>query len=273
MRLPGAIILRKFIVFVRSLAALTSEPQEAIQDRERRVSDELRGELEEYDELIGHVSNLLHPVADAFKTLEAPTPVAKLQLLLLVRVLGDLRVCQWAASTGYAMQALTLAASIHELSYAIAYLKDSDERARKWIEHVNDARTYPECGHRNVISEVAKHLGLDEQETEQEYRIYRELCMAKHGNPLLQKHYGALERPGGVEVQQLPFYSPRTVWMCRFAMLHVARSVLVPFSVYVQLHLGGSPDALAGELDRVSTELRRLGDRDGLMKDWEEDSV
>lgn len=190
-------------------------------------------------------------------------PAGNVQLLVFARVLGDLRACQRAAADGYAMQALTLAATIHEVSYAATYLEDSDDRAREWIEHANVKKQYPECGHEQVIRAVGKRFDLPEEKIQQEYEIYRQLCLAKHGNSVLQRQYGSFAQGELRVVLQIPYFSERTVRFARFALLHACRAVAIALDRFAILHLEeDAARTLIPELADLANETQRLAERD-----------
>jgi hypothetical protein len=231
----------------------------------------LADELVDYSSLVGKVYNAVTHGLELFSQHDNPPPVAKLQALILARLLADLRVCQWAATGGYVFQAITLASVLHEVSYGLVYLGKSDQRAKEWVEHDNLKKPYPECGHRQTIKEVRKYFPeLTDQHLETEYAVYQQMCLAKHGNPQLQRQYGALDKGGMIEIQHPPYYSERTVFYARYALLHAARSAGTALHVYVMLHLEPLADrTFVAELSTIGAQLRGLGDRDGLMGPYE----
>ena len=236
--------------------------------RERRVRRRLRPFLSEYEELIALCYDYIARTADTYAANpELQRPVANLQLVLLMRLQADLRVCVRCARDGYPFQALTVASAIHEISYALIYLGDSDDRARKWTEHTNARKQYPESGHRSAIESAKAYFPLTPGEIEQEYGIYGQLCWGKHGNPILQTEYGVIDKGAVAEVQQLPYYSTRTVAYARYALLHSARAVGAALVVFTTLHLiPKAPQTLMDHLMAIGPSLNKLGTRDGLME-------
>jgi len=234
--------------------------------RERKVRRQLKPFLKEYERLIALVYDYIPAAASVYARGPVQKPVGNLQLILLTRLQADLRVCQRSACDGYPLQALTIASSIHEISYGLIYLGDSNERAKQWTEHSNERRQYPESGHKSAIDSAKSYFPLTKAELGQEYGIYMQLCWGKHGNPILQREYGVIDRGDVAEVQQQPYFSDRTVKYGRYAMLHAARAVGAAVVVFTQVHLeGAAPLGLVNHLAMIGPELNRIGVRDGLM--------
>ena len=209
--------------------------------RENDVRRQLASGLREYEALTASIYNAVLEACNFYAANpQISTPSANLQMLLLQRLIADLRVCQDAACTGYALQAMTLAATVHEVAYGLAYIGASDQRAREWSEHTNERKQYPLSGHKSCIQDAGKHIGLDAAQIDQEYRIYQELCWGKHANPVLQREYGALDRGDHAEVQQQPYYSERTLAFGRYGLFHALRSVATALVVFSKLHLDRS---------------------------------
>jgi hypothetical protein len=235
--------------------------------RERSVRRKLKPFLAEYANLVAFIYDFVVHAAKVYAANEkVQQAVANLQLLLLTRLQADLRVCQRAACDGYPLQALTVASSIHEVSYGLIYLGRLNERAREWVEHTITRKQYPESGHRSAIESAATYFPLTQAQIEQEYGIYTQLCWGKHGNPILQREYGVIDKGLVVEIQQQPYFADRTVKYGRYALLHSSRAVGAALVVFTQLHLETVADArLVNELGAIGPELNRLGTRDGLM--------
>ena len=72
-------------------------------------------------------------------------------------------------------------------SFTIAYIGSDEQRAREWIEHEDPTRSF--MGVRTMTKEGLAKLGTPDPDAQAsvEYKVYRQLCMGKHSNPLLQK--------------------------------------------------------------------------------------
>lgn len=252
--------------FLREPVANPLNSDTPIEELEENVRGRLREELRDYKSLVATAFNLVSELNRiASEDNDRLGPVARLQMVIFARLQGDLRVCEWAASTGYALQAMTMASAIHEVAYALIYLGDSDARAKEWIEHEKMHKQYPECGHRAVIDHAGKYFDLSDVKKRQEYSIYQQLCLAKHGNPLIQREYGVVETPEAMMVQQLPYYSARTLRFARFAIFHAVRAVGSAAWVFIRLHLSEKrQNELISYLVALGDEYKRIGERDDL---------
>ncbi len=239
---------------------------DTLADREREVGTRMAPSIGEYSAISARVHNLFVRCANGLAGKELSAS-ASVMLLATARVLGDLRVCQWAAAHGYALQAAAVAATVHELAYSAAYIGDSDERAEAWLTHENEKKQYPESGHLSVLQAVMPRLGVTQAHAQQEYKIYRELCLAKHGNPVVQRMHGMSEEGGASLIEQLPYFDDNTVALARFGLFHAARAVSALLTTLFATHLQDalSPETYA-EFVAITRELQRLGVRDGLYE-------
>lgn len=199
-----------------------SLPPEDLEIAEARVRDRLGAELEPFQHFVLHLVNLLPELVEAL--LETQRFSAKIRALIVARLAADLRVCEWAAMNGYSLQAMTVAAAIHEIAWGLMYVGDSDDRAEQWASHNNQRKQYPQHGHVNVVEQVGKAIGMLPDKITTEQQIYWNLCMAKHGNPILHRNYGYEDTGETTRIHWLPYYSSETVRQARFALLQAGRS-------------------------------------------------
>lgn len=231
-------------------------------EREEQVAAQMRVGIRPYVLLSAQAYNLFIQWANAIagKALSQP---AVIMLTVSARVLADLRVCQWAAEHGYAIQASTMAATIHEIAYSAAYIGESEQRAAEWLVHENEKRQYPESGHAAVLQDVLKRLTLSSAHADQEYLIYRQLCLAKHGNPILQRAYGVSHGDEERLIEQLPYFSEDTLMIARFGLFQAVRAVSALLTTLLQTHFLELLNAeLVAEFKQFLGETQRLGVRD-----------
>ena len=115
--------------------------------------------------------------------------------LLVVRLANDLTAATELLVTGYPTQAATLVASMVEVAFTVAYIRDNEERARKWLTHGNPRASFKELT--KLVDVVLTELpGLENRERRKEFflTVYRHLCAAKHANPMHQRARGHYER-------------------------------------------------------------------------------
>jgi hypothetical protein len=113
-----------------------------------------------------------------------------------------MRVVWMLATSGYAIQALTAAATMFENGFRLAYVTMDSERARRYWDHVEaeeDVPTKSHCAHcgrgptrkkrrrvsppwenvRTCVDEVTRRYETDVTPG-RSYAMYQELCRAKH---------------------------------------------------------------------------------------------
>ena len=75
------------------------------------------------------------------------------------------------------------------------------------------------------------------KQTEVEYRVYRQLCMAKHANPLFQMEHGFIVDDGEVVAMNGPNTSENTIRAAWFAMEHATALTFIALICFVKFHL------------------------------------
>ena len=238
-----------------------------IQEHESQVAAQMRPEVLPYVALIERLGNATSDVLDATRALPSPLPQpAMIQMLQVARLQGDLRVLAWMISHGYAMAASSHAATIFELAVRTVYLGDSDARAKEWIAHDRRDRSYP-ASIRMAIEDLAQRAEIAAPDfVDRMYAAYGELCWAKHGNPMLQGTYGTIRDGDANLIQAIPYYDPKTVYICRHAAMQSIR--LVQWTVWwfedLFVHAKAT-EVAAEELRCILVELDRQAARDGLI--------
>ncbi|WP_342436695.1 DUF5677 domain-containing protein [Paenibacillus sp. FSL L8-0436] len=109
---------------------------------------------------------------------------------LLMKSINDLRTMLILAKKGYSVQCATVASSLYESTFMLAYIGNNDELAHKWNTHANPKNS-PFGSIKTVTTEaLRKQFPIDFKAiADKEYEKYTHLCMAKHGNPLNQKSH------------------------------------------------------------------------------------
>jgi len=86
-----------------------------------------------------------------------------------------------------------------------------------------------------------------------EYRVYRQLCMAKHANPLLQMRFGLKEIQGNIVTVNGPDVSEAGIRVAWFALEHGVGFTLVAAHVFIGAHVPISARAA------VHSEAQQIG--------------
>jgi hypothetical protein len=189
---------------------------EPIEVAEGAATVEVVRHLRQHVGLAGETYNLVNAVVPrmAGATVgETPLP-RRIAIVLLVRLANDLRSIIRLSVSGYPLQAATLVASAYEIACAIVLIGTDADRAREWLDHENPQRlpAFLEDMKR-AATEVLRELGAhDDQllaQADNAYRVYAQLCMAKHGNPRLQRELATVRRgdqficvPGPIPIQE-----------------------------------------------------------------------
>src|SRR5262249_7374663 len=150
----------------------------------------LSTELQGYDTLTLDVFDLIAETLSLLPevTLREFTQVRKVTTALLIRLGNDLRCASLLALRGYSSQAASLVASIYEVAYTIAYIGADESRAQAWIDHKDDTKPFLSAYQltKKVVSALPE-LPDKATHVERRYGIYRQLCTAKHANPLFEQ--------------------------------------------------------------------------------------
>jgi len=165
-------------------------------------------------------------------------PLSKrIAISLLVQLSNDLRASSLLALRGYSVQAVTIVSSMFESAYCIAAIASDPELAQKWVNH--DTPTRPFLAVKTMIEKGLKNLGQQsvEKQLEIEYRVYRQLCMAKHSNPLFQMEHGFTIDDGDVVAMNGPSVSENTIRAAWFAMEHATALAFIALFSFFRHHM------------------------------------
>lgn len=157
----------------------------------------------------------------------------KVATALLVRLSNDLRSTALLAPRGYTLQAATLVASIYETAYTIAAIGLDDCLADEWINH--DDPTQPFRKVLDLTRAGLAKLGVPNvaAQATTEYRVYRQLCLAKHVNPLLQTQHGYRFEGKNVAAMNGPDLSEPAVRTAWFALEHAAGFTFIALASFI----------------------------------------
>ena len=161
----------------------------------------------------------------------------KVLTALLARLSNDLRSAALLSLRGYPIQAAALVASMYEVAYTIAYIGSDDSLAQEWIDHDDPTRLFHQV--KDLTKKVLAKLGVPdvERQTDRQYRVYRQLCMAKHVNPLFQMQHAYQLRDGHVVSMNGPDTSESAIRAAWFALEHATRLGFLAVASYVESHI------------------------------------
>jgi hypothetical protein len=234
---------------------------ECLGEAERAAVIVLGDELREHLALTETAFNLVGRAVGALPEVPVQdvSPSQNVATSLIIRLSNDMRSAALVAWRGYALQAATLVASMFEAAYSIAAIGTDDVRAGEWISHDNPKQSYGKL--KDTIREGLENLkvpGVDTQ-AETEYKVYRQLCMAKHVNPLLQKHQGQQVDGNLIILMNGPDVSEAAVRVAWFALEHATGLACIALASFIPNHLPRDSKAdFMRQVEAVGTERKRL---------------
>jgi hypothetical protein len=124
----------------------------------------------------------------------------KVRLLLLQRIITDLRCCTILAERGYGIQAAAGAACVFEGWVTLSAIRD-EQAAIEWASHQKEDVSFGQI--KKLTKAAVKSIVDDTKDVErlaaQHYDHYRQLCMAKHLNPIVERNRGFIRRGKEIE--------------------------------------------------------------------------
>lgn len=110
-------------------------------------------------------------------------------LHLMIKLYNDISTVYILTYGGFTIQAMTIASSAFEAAYTIGFIGEDNDKANKWLAHSKEYHCPWKISH--IIEEISKELSdgnIDIYPIQK--RLYAQLCMAKHANPLLLVNHG-----------------------------------------------------------------------------------
>lgn len=205
----------------------------------------------------------------------------KVAILLLNRMSNDIRTAGLLSWHGYTLQSAALIADCHESAFSVLYISSDDNEAQKWIDH-NDPTRMPFGDVKTLTRKGLATLRVREVEgqTEKEYVTYRQLCWAKHGNPILQKWHGLRSEGNEIGVFNGPDTSEQSVKVASYALEHATHLAYLALTSFTDNHLAQISierrneviqriEMLGAKKSEVSVaSSRRWGDTDPFPGKW-----
>lgn len=266
---------------------MSSEPSDHVQNSLESIERETRRLMQ--DLLAQHLTLNTLTISTMTFVIGAfpPTPLTQLRqsskvvMMLLNRMSNDIRTAGLLSWHGYPLQSAALIADCHESAFTVLYVGSDDQEAQKWIDHSDPTRTpfgdIKTVTHRGLKNR--KVLNVQEQ-TEKEYTCYRQLCWAKHGNPILQKHHGLRSEGNQIGVFNGPDSSEESIRLASWVLEHAAHLAYLALTSFVDYQLTQISSERRDELvQRIKTlgakksevaedSIKRWGDTDPFPGQW-----
>lgn len=197
---------------------------ESLGDAEKRAFEILKKDLNELNDLGQSVFNLSGEVVTQWPVMpNKKVPRARrVSTILLNRISNDLLWASRLATYGYSIQSLSLTASIYEVAFTVFYIGKNENLAEEWLNYndpknpFRDARTLTE----HVASKI-ETLNV-KQKVDDIYKRYRQLCWAKHANPILQRQLGITRKNDYYIAFPGPDTSDKSIRYTWYSLLHAS---------------------------------------------------
>jgi len=259
------------------------EFKNSLEGREKIARREMGAKIKEHLELNTLAINTISFV------LQSPSPISfhqlkqssKVVFMLLNRMSNDIRTADLLSWHGYTLQAGAVIADCHESAFSILYVGADDALAQKWIDHQDPTRM--PFGDVNSITrkglETIKTPDVQEQ-TKKEYINYRQLCWAKHANPILQKWHGLKVDGNQIGVFNGPDTSDEAIKLASWVLEHAAHLAYLALAGFMENHRKYIPSEMIVEAkQRIKTlgakksaisvtPRQRWGDSDPFPDQW-----
>lgn len=230
--------------FKNSLESIERETRRLMQDR-----------LAQHLNLNALTINTMTVVIGSFP----PTSITQLRqsskvvMMLLNRMSNDIRTAGLLSWHGYPVQSAALIADCHESAFTVLYIGADDQEAQKWIDHKDPTRTpfgdIKALTHRGLKNRKVPDV---QAQTEKEYVCYRQLCWAKHGNPILQKQHGLRSEGNQIGVFNGPDSSEEAIKLASWVLEHAAHLAFLALASFVDNQLAQISN------DRRNEVIRRI---------------
>lgn len=240
---------------------LLSYPAESLADAEKKALAELDTELGNHGKLNMQAFNLVGTILSHLpeRNIQDIPLSQKVCTSLLVQLSNDLRAASLIALLGYAVQSVTIVSSMFETAFCIAAIGADESLAKKWVQHDDPTKAF--LGVKSMLKmglEKIEHPTPNEQ-TQIEYRIYRQLCMAKHANPIFQMQHGFVIQDGNVVAMNGPNTSENFIRAAWFAMEHATALTYVALISFLKYHIPSPKNhELFGLVSAIGEERKKL---------------
>jgi predicted RNase H-related nuclease YkuK (DUF458 family) len=170
-------------------------------------------------------------------------PSARVRLALLAKLLSDLRAAILTALNGYGPQAAMVASSLYETVFTMIYIGTDDELARSWRDHGKSKPTEPFRSVWKLTEGALRRLHVQDVEriTTARYRIYSELCLAKHNNAVFLTQHVLQQRGQDIAFFSGPDCSERSLRTATFVLEHSIALTHLAVAVFLDDYVEPEP--------------------------------
>ncbi len=212
---------------------------QSLGEAERQAQEYLNIELDDHLKLTQAAFNLISNAVSEIpeQAVRSMPQSLKVSVALINKLSNDLRTASLLALLGYPIQAAEVVASLYEAAFTIAHIGADERLAQEWINH--DDPTKPFTNTRTMTRSGLAKLAVTDlgKQTSKQYLAYRQLCMAKHANPLVQMQHGFQLVSGDVLAFNGPDTSEPAVRAAWFALEQSASLAFFALASFISNHV------------------------------------
>ena len=252
---------------------------ETIEQAEEKAFKQLSEELKAHVELLQLAHNLVgkvellipeRPLKDTPHSLIVATN-------LMIRLANDLRCIRTLALQGYPLQALSVASATYETAFTVVYIDADEALAVEWMDHEDPTQPFRYVW--TLTRGGLANLGMPnaEEQAKEDYKAYRQMCWAKHINPVLQGQFGFQLIGQKFIGQNGPDVSPEAVRAAWWALDRTGRLAFLALCGFINSHI--PEESRHGIVDEVQVlgakrqelaqvAIQRWGNKDPFEGKW-----
>ena len=102
--------------------------------------------------------------------------------------------------------------------------------------------------------------------TEARYREYRQMCLAKHGNPVLQKQFGYRQDGMNIVTENGPDTSEKSIRIFHFVFEQSIALILLAINVFYRNHAPCEDGNIVKRINEITITYSKI--RDENLKRW-----
>jgi len=201
--------------------------------------------------------NLISEVVQLGPAVTKLSAATKVRLLLLQRIITDLRCCTILAQRGYGIQAAAGAACVFEGWVTLSAIRD-EPSAIEWVNHQKEDVSFGQI--KRMTKAAVKSIVDDANDVEilagQHYAHYRQLCMAKHLNPIVERNRGFIRRGKEIEFTHGPDLSKQGLWHIHYAVHSSALFAMYGLGAFCCVEGPPLTDEMKSEVSLIHAELQ-----------------
>lgn len=244
--LPDRSVQRKI------MATIVKTIEEAEKEALKIFEKELKEHNNLCEKILGFMTKVINELPE--KKLDNMPKSRKVAIKLLTKIFNDLRCVVVLANHGYSVQSFSHAASIYEAAFTVVYIDNNENLAQQWLEYDNPCRPFRNA--KVMTEEIFSKLGYPEQ-ADNYYNGYRQLCWAKHQNPLYQQSRNRSH--DGIDLINGPDISETSVQDAWFAIMQASAYILFAMDSFNVNHVPEEQNhAFRREIEELGKEIEEL---------------